>query len=67
MLLVWDCGYILLPNNRILPGIGVGPEEENGPCTGGVQPGQTHSDLLQFPEAASGGPHIPDDRAAEDS
>lgn len=51
----------------IEPGAGVRPKEETGPCTGGVQPGQTHSDLLQFSEAATGGPHVADGRKAGDS
>ncbi|CAB1447009.1 unnamed protein product [Pleuronectes platessa] len=34
-------------------GPGVRPAEEDGPCSGGVQPGQTHSDLLHFPKAAT--------------
>lgn len=47
------------------PGPGVRLEEENGPRAGSLQQRQTHSDLLQFPEAAAGGPHVPDGRAAE--
>lgn len=46
------------------PGPGVGSEEENVSRAGGVQPGQTHADLLQLPEAATWGPHVPDGWAA---
>lgn len=46
------------------PGPGVRSEEENVPRAGGVQPGQTLADLLQLPEAATRGPHVPDGRAA---
>lgn len=42
---------MMLLNHLIEPGSGVRREEETGPCPGGVQPGQTYSDLLQFPEA----------------
>lgn len=60
----WRYGDMMLFHFFIEPGPGVGPEEENGPCSRGVQPGQTHCDVLQFPEAAIGGPHVPDGRAA---